>query len=86
VQQRRRGGVLLKVGDPLDHEPPVGRIEQRGDQVAAQPRPDHRGGEQHGIQADEDEHGEERRQQAPRSVKPEPGETDPAGGLVLGQQ
>jgi hypothetical protein len=47
VQQRRRGGVLLKVGDPLDHEPPVGRIEQRGDQVAAQPRPDHRGGEQH---------------------------------------
>ena len=76
---------LGEVGDVLEDVPPVAVVEDARDQVAAHGRQLRAVEERHPAQGDEQHH-EERREQAPTPADPELPQPDPAAAVVLGRE
>ena len=72
----------VEVALPVDDVPPVGDVEEGGDDVAAE-AVEGVGHEQHGPRGDDEEHEVQRRQQAPPPPQPELAPVDAAGAFPL---
>ncbi len=85
VLQQRRAPDRLEVREVMDHVPPVGHVEHRGDDVAAQPLGGvGREGQREHCAAQEHDH--ERGQQPPGPVHVEAPEVDPVAQPQLLEQ
>ncbi len=71
VAQRRGRGELREVGVPREHEAPVLHVEQRAEQVAAQPQRLLLGRHERAVRGHDEQHQHQRGQEPARPAQPE---------------